>query len=105
MGLFDFLRRRRPADSGFGTGSTTTDSSLTGATAGTAAISPEGNVPPAEGHGESDPDAGSGGDTGAAGYDSGGGFEGGGDSGGGGGDSGGGGGDSGGGGGDSGGGG
>jgi hypothetical protein len=90
MGLLDFLRRKRPADA---TGSTTTDSGTMAAATGAAAISPEGNVPPAE-HGGAGHDPGAGGsDTGAAGYDSGGGFEGGGDSGGGGGDSGGGGGD------------
>ena len=94
MGFLDFLRRKRPAD---GTGSTATDSGSMAAATGAAAISPEGNVPPAE-HGGAGHDPGTGGETGAAGYDRGGGFDGGGDSGGG--DSGGGGGDSGGGGGD-----
>ena len=95
MGFLDFLRRRRPDDQGFGSGSTATDSSTMAPAAGTAAISPEGNVPPADDRGGGgDPAATDAGDTGAAGYDSGGGFEGGGADGGGGGDSGGGGGDS-----------
>lgn len=78
MGLLDFLRRKRPADeSGGGTGSPTTDSGTMAAATGAAAISPEGDVPPAE-HG-SGHDAGAGGvDSGAAGDDSGGGVEGGG---------------------------
>jgi hypothetical protein len=99
MGLLDFLRRRRPADREPGTAAgvgsmSTTDTATMAAAAGTAAIATEGNVPPAEEHGGSDPGPADGGESGAAGHDSGGGFEGGGDSGGGGGDSGGGGGDS-----------
>jgi hypothetical protein len=59
MGLLDLLPRRRPDDTGFATGSTTTDSSVT-ATAGRQG---------------GDPGTG----TGAAGYDRGAGFEDGGD--------------------------
>jgi hypothetical protein len=72
MGLFDFLRRRRPQQSS----PTTSPEAMTAGAVGAAAIAPEGDVRPA-----SDEPGGSGSgqsDTGAAGYDSGGGFEGGG---------------------------
>ena len=72
MGFFDFLRRRRPADSGSGSGAL--DPTTAGA-AGAATVAP---VEEGTHHeGDATPDAQQA-DTGAGGYDSGGGFEGGG---------------------------